>query len=76
MATKVQRRFVAKKRRKAASARRARARIGIKLSWKKATDAERKKLLKILKKDLHAAKKDRHAARKARRETEHARSRS
>ena len=69
--TKVQRQFAAAKRRKAAGARRARTRIGIGgESWKKATNEERKKLLKILKDDILAARKDLHAARKDRREAE------
>ncbi len=70
MVTKVQRRYAAEKRKKASDARKARAAIGIKSSWKKATDTERKKLLKIMRKDFLEARKDSHAARKARREAE------
>lgn len=71
MTTKIQRQFAANKRRKAAGARRARANIGIGgESWKKATNEQRRKLLKILKDDISAARKDLHAARKDRREAE------
>lgn len=70
MATKDQRRHAAEKRKKASDARRARASIGIKTSWKTATEAERRKLLKIMKKDLLEARRDSHAARKARRQAE------